>query len=175
MRAGTAVSLGAPVAEPGRESAALEELTTYCERNGWTPALLAADSAQNDRAVAAGYASLRIGVEAVIDVAEFSTAGKRRSNVRHSVSRARREEVTVLPHVGHERTDRRTTQLGEVSAAWLASKGGPKLSPWGASTRTGWTTRRSTSPSTRSAPSRSRWSPSSPGCPSPTGTRWCWT
>lgn len=104
VRSGTAVSLGAPVAEPGREQAAVEELTAYCEQSGWTPALLALDDTQKDRARAAGYASLQIGVEAMLDVATFSTAGKRRANIRHSVSRARREDVTVVPYSGDARS-----------------------------------------------------------------------
>lgn len=127
VRSGTAVCLGAPVAEPGREEAAMADLTVYCERNGWTPALLAADPAGNERALAAGYTSLQIGVEAVLDVETFSTAGKRCSNVRHSVSRARREEVTVVPYAGEERTAARTAQLAQVSSQWLTSKGGPEL------------------------------------------------
>lgn len=127
VRGGTAVSLGAPLAEPGREQSALEEFTSYCEQAGWTPALLALDSAQNERAAAAGYASIQIGVEAVLDVAEFSTAGKRRSNIRHSASRARREDVSVVAYTGDVRTDERTGQLGQVSTEWLQDKGGPEL------------------------------------------------
>ncbi len=127
IRGGTAVSLGAPVAEAGREYVAMNELTSHCEQNGWTPALLALDSAQNDLAVAAGYATTQIGVEAVLDVSEFSTAGKRRSNIRHSASRARREEVTVLSYSGAARTTGRTEQLAQVSTQWLQDKGGPEL------------------------------------------------
>ncbi|MGB3829099.1 MAG: DUF2156 domain-containing protein [Ornithinimicrobium sp.] len=127
IRGRTAVSLGAPVSEPGRELAALEELTTYCEENGWTPALLALDIAQNEMAVAVGYTTLQIGVEAVLDVAEFSTAGKRRSNIRHSASRARRENVTVIPYTGPARSTARTEQLAQVSSQWLQDKGGPEL------------------------------------------------
>ncbi len=74
VRSGTAVCLGGPVAERGREAEALEKFTAYCEQAGWVPAL----------------------VEAFIDVADFSTAGRRRSNVRHSVSRACRDGVSVL-------------------------------------------------------------------------------
>lgn len=127
VRGGTAVALGAPVATPGREQSALTELTTYCEQAGWTPALLALDQAQNDVAIATGYTSIQIGVEAVLDVADFSTAGKRRSTVRHSVSRARREEVTVVPYTAEARTEQRTGQLARVSAQWLQAKGGPEL------------------------------------------------
>lgn len=124
---GTAVCLGGPVAVRGQERDALAEFTAYCERAGWTPALLAADSAQREVAVAAGYTSLQIGVEAVLDVSTFSTAGKRRSNVRHSVSRARREGVSVIRYDRSARTHARTEQLAHVSAQWLADKGGPEL------------------------------------------------
>ncbi len=127
VNAGAAISLGAPVAEPGREDAALDEFTHYCEQIGWIPALLATDRVQTDRAHAAGYASIQIGVEATLAVASFSTAGKRRSNIRHSVSRARREQVEVLAYEHTARSARRTAQLAEVSAQWLRTKGGPEL------------------------------------------------
>lgn len=127
VHSGTAVCLGGPVAERGYAAEALGEFTAYCEQAGWVPALLGSDTTQRDVAADAGYASLKIGVEAVLDIANFSTAGKRRSNVRHSVSRAAREGVTVLPYADGARTPSRTEQLGQVSAEWLADKGGPEL------------------------------------------------
>ncbi|MGC1207323.1 MAG: phosphatidylglycerol lysyltransferase domain-containing protein [Ornithinimicrobium sp.] len=127
VRSGTAVCLGGPVAERGREAEALEEFTAYCEQAGWVPALLGADTTQLDIATGAGYTSLKIGVEAFIDVADFSTAGKRRSNVRHSVSRAGRDGVSVLRYADSARSAQRTAQLGAVSSQWLLDKGGPEL------------------------------------------------
>ncbi len=127
IRGGVAVCLGAPVCVPGREQESLAELTHYCEEAGLTPALLGANTVQRDLARAAGYAVLQIGVEAVLDVASFSTSGKRRANVRHSVSRARREGVAVVRYEGAARSTRRTRQLAEVSQQWLRNKGGPEL------------------------------------------------
>jgi phosphatidylglycerol lysyltransferase len=127
VRNGVAISLGLPVAPEGLESRALAEFVVACESAGWTPALLALDERQRELSGGAGFAAVKIGEEAFLDVAEFSTAGKRRANVRHSVTRARKEGVTVLRYDETARTARRDQQLAGISAAWLAGKGGPEL------------------------------------------------
>lgn len=127
VRNGTAISLGLPVTADGKEAEALAELVSACETAGWTPALLALDERQRAIAAAAGFATVKIGEEAFLDVAGFDTGGKRRSNVRHSVTRARRDGVTVLRYDDVARSPRRDSQLAAISAAWLSSKGGPEL------------------------------------------------
>ena len=127
VRSGVAVCLGAPIAPPELETAALVELVDVCERSGLTPVLLATDERQQTVAMELGFAGMPLGLEAVLDVASFTTAGKRRSNVRHSVTRARKEGLTVLRYDASSRSARRDQQLGEISAAWLATKGGPEL------------------------------------------------
>lgn len=127
VRNGASISLGLPVAPDGLEAEALAEFVTACETAGWTPTLLALDERQRELAAAAGFASLRIGEEAFLDVAEFGTGGKRRANVRHSVTRARKDGVTVIRYDEATRTAQRDDQLAAISAAWLASKGGPEL------------------------------------------------
>lgn len=127
VRNGVAISLGLPVAPDGLEQAALVQLVQECEQAGWTPALLALDERQRELAADQGFASQKIGEEAFLDVAEFSTAGKRRSNVRHSVTRARKDGVAVVRYDATTRTRRRDGQLAAISAAWLADKGGPEL------------------------------------------------
>lgn len=127
VRNGVAISLGLPAAPGGREADALIELVQHCEQAGWTPALLALDDRQRDIAAAQGFSAQKIGEEAFLDLADFSTVGKRRSNVRHSVTRARKDGVVVLRYDGVTRTSRRDAQLSAISAAWLADKGGPEL------------------------------------------------
>lgn len=127
VRNGVAISLGLPVAPEGREQDALVELVEHCEVAGWTPALLALDDRQRELAEAQGFAVQKIGEEAFVDVVGFSTQGKRRSNVRHSVTRARKDGVVVVRYGATSRTSRRDAQLSAISAAWLADKGGPEL------------------------------------------------
>lgn len=127
VRNGVAVSLGLPVAPHDLEQQALVEFVEQCEVSGWTPALLALDERQRGVAAAAGFSAQKIGEEALLDVPGFSTAGKRRANVRHSVARARRDGVEVVRYGAATRTSRRDAQLAGLSAAWLTSKGGPEL------------------------------------------------
>lgn len=127
VRNGVAISLGLPVAPDGLEQAALVELIEHCEVAGWTPALLALDDRQRELAAAQGFAAQKIGEEAFLDVAGFSTVGKRRSNVRHSVTRARKDGVVVLRYDATTRTCSRDAQLAAISAGWLKDKGGPEL------------------------------------------------
>lgn len=127
VRNGASISLGLPVAPDGLEPAALAEFVAACETAGWTPTLLALDERQRKLAAAAGFTALKIGEEAFLDVAEFGTGGKRRANVRHSVTRARKDGVTVVRYDDAARNPRRDDQLAAISAAWLADKGGPEL------------------------------------------------
>lgn len=127
VRGRTAISLGLPVAPEDLEAAALAEFVSACEAGGWTPALLALDERQRAVAAAEGFASLKIGEEAFLDVAQFDTGGKRRANVRHSVTRARKDGVTVIRYDDAARSPRRDRQLAAISEAWLAGKGGPEL------------------------------------------------
>lgn len=127
VRNGVAISLGLPVAPAELEVTALVELVEYCERAGWTPAFLALDQRQRDLIARQGFASQKIGEEAFLDVGSFSTQGRRRSNVRHSVTRARKEGITVIRYDAPARTPGRDAQLTAISRAWLAAKGGPEL------------------------------------------------
>ncbi len=127
VRNGVALSLGLPVGPEGLEEPALVELVEHCERAGWTPALLALDGRQRVIAAAQGFSAQKIGEEAFLDVQAFSTGGKRRANIRHSVTRARKDGVLVLKYDQSSRTPERDRQLAAISAAWLADKGGPEL------------------------------------------------
>lgn len=127
VRNGTCISLGLPVAPDGQESAALAEFVSACETAGWTPALLALDERQRVLSTTAGFSALKIGEEAFLDVATFSTAGKRLANVRHTVTRARKDGVTVLRYDEAARSPRRDADLAAISTAWLNGKGGPEL------------------------------------------------
>jgi phosphatidylglycerol lysyltransferase len=127
VRNGVSISLGLPVAPDGIEQEALADFVTACATAGWTPALLALDERQRELCAAAGFAALKIGEEAFLDVAEFGTGGKRRANVRHSVTRARKDGVTVLRYDESTRTADRDGQLAAISVAWLAGKGGAEL------------------------------------------------
>jgi phosphatidylglycerol lysyltransferase len=124
---GVAIGVGDPVGEPGTEQKSLGDFVTTCERNGWTPVLLAASRATAQEARRFGFASVAIGEEAVVDLQGFSTAGKERAKLRQNTHRAERDGVVVVQYTSAHRTPDVDAQLAEISDAWLTLKHGPEL------------------------------------------------
>jgi phosphatidylglycerol lysyltransferase len=124
---GVAIGVGDPVGEPGTEQRALGEFVTTCERNGWTPVLLAASAATAERAHRFGFASVAIGEEAVVDLQGFTTAGKDRAKLRQNCHRAERDQVVVVHYDAANRSATVDEQLRAISDAWIKLKHGPEL------------------------------------------------
>jgi phosphatidylglycerol lysyltransferase len=124
---GVAIGVGDPVGEPGTEQQALGDFVTTCERNGWTPVLLAASHATAERARRYGFESVAIGEEAVVDLQGFSMAGKERAKLRQNNHRAERDGVVIKPYGAQDRSPSIDAQLREISDEWLKLKHGPEL------------------------------------------------
>ncbi len=124
---GVAIGVGDPVGEPGTEQQALADFVTSCERNGWTPVLLAASRATAETAHRFGFESVAIGEEAVVDLQGFATAGKERAKLRQNTHRAERDDVTVVQYTAEHRTSTVDGQIRDISDAWLKLKHGPEL------------------------------------------------
>lgn len=124
---GVAIGVGDPVGEPGTEQEALGDFVTVCERNGWTPVLLAASYSTAAEAGRFGFASVAIGEEAVVDLQGFVTAGKERAKLRQNTHRADRDGVMVVRYDPAHRTPTVDAQIGEISDEWLKLKHGPEL------------------------------------------------
>lgn len=123
---GVAVTVGPPVG-PSDPAVVLAEFVDLCERHGWTPAVVDADAATARTGEALGFAALKIGEEAFLDLDSFSLQGKARANVRHSTTRAERDGVVVARYGPEDRTATDDAQLTAISDAWLATKHGPEL------------------------------------------------
>lgn len=66
-----------------------------------------------------GMHVVAIADEAILELADFSLAGSRRANLRHSVSSACRAGLSVLPY-----SARHARQIAEISEEWLLTKRG---------------------------------------------------
>lgn len=124
---GTFIAVGGPVSADGDEHRAMSAFISECERWGVIPAVLDAAPRTAQAAEEAGLTTLRIGEEAFIDLADFSLAGKRRSNVRHSATRAQRDGLEIVHYAPDRRTASIDDDLRRISEAWLAHKHGPEL------------------------------------------------
>lgn len=123
---GSFVAIGGPISDKD-EFQAMSSFVDACERWGVVPAVVDAATPTAQAADQLGLTTLKIGEEAFIDLADFSLAGKRRSNVRHSASRAERDGVSIVHYTSETRTDSIDSELRQISDAWLANKHGPEL------------------------------------------------
>jgi lysylphosphatidylglycerol synthetase-like protein (DUF2156 family) len=106
-----------PATPPGTEDAALDEVLAHLRARRLLPVFAAVP--EPDRFRSRGFYVHPIADEAVVDLAGFSLAGKRRANIRHSVTSAGRQGLRVVAF-----EDRLAEGVGEVSRQWLATKRG---------------------------------------------------
>lgn len=96
-RAGrTAVVLGDPIGPTREAAAAMAEFVEVARRSDRIVAVYQATARSRTVLRAAGFGRIfRIGNEAIIDLASFELGGSRRANLRHTVTRFRRDGGSV--------------------------------------------------------------------------------
>ncbi|MEV4512634.1 phosphatidylglycerol lysyltransferase domain-containing protein [Dactylosporangium sp. NPDC049525] len=116
----TAVALGEPIGHPGSIRAAADEFARLCALNGWDPVFYQVTEQGRADLVAAGWKTLRIGEEAIIDLAAFDLARPECKAVRSAVRRCERAGYRVV-ELAHPVHGARLAELREVSDVWLAA------------------------------------------------------
>lgn len=115
---GVCVVLGDPVGPDGDIPAAIEGFRRHCESMGWTLSFYQTLPDYLDAYRTAGFSALRIGHEAIVDVREFSLAGKSRKNLRNRVNRLEQEGYVARLHPAPLDT-KLLHELRDVSDEWL--------------------------------------------------------
>lgn len=118
VKGGVAVALGDPIGPPEDALSAIIGFTVFCSRNGWIPSFFQTLLDYLEHYSTAGYRSLCIGHEAIVDLAEFTLEGRRMKPVRESVNRLRRLGYTAQLHEP-PLSDELIDKLRSVSNAWL--------------------------------------------------------
>ncbi|MBL7259340.1 phosphatidylglycerol lysyltransferase domain-containing protein [Paractinoplanes lichenicola] len=91
---GVSLASGNPLGLPSAWPDAIAAWLADCAEHGWTPAVLACDTAGGTAYRRFGLDAIELGDEAIIDVAGFSLDGRPMRNVRQAVGRARRAGYT---------------------------------------------------------------------------------
>lgn len=116
-----ALALGDPVGPPRDVSAAVTGFTALCSLNDWFPVFYQVLPENLRTYQRQGFRAVRIGQEAIVDLAGFSLDGAEHKNVRNSVSKMRRlgysTEVLHPPHPSGL-----LRELRDVSDEWLSSR-----------------------------------------------------
>jgi phosphatidylglycerol lysyltransferase len=102
-------------APPWARERVLDELLVHLKRDRLHPVFTCV--AESDPYETRGMYAMPIAEDAVIPLADFSLKGKRMSNIRHSVSAAKRAGLTVEPW-----SQELAEGVAEVSKAWLSTK-----------------------------------------------------
>ncbi|GIJ57334.1 phosphatidylglycerol lysyltransferase domain-containing protein [Virgisporangium aurantiacum] len=118
----SAVALGEPVGAPCSRDEAVRRFLELCALNGWTPVFHQVTAAGCESLTAHGLRVLKIGEEAVVDLASFTLDGRDRKGLRSAVRRCERAGYRIVD-LPHPLDDAHLARLAEVSDAWLASGG----------------------------------------------------
>ncbi|MCT2993655.1 phosphatidylglycerol lysyltransferase domain-containing protein [Propionibacterium freudenreichii] len=92
---GVSLAGGDPLGEPGQWGEVVDAWIAEANRYGWLPAVLACGEEAGRLFADRGMEVLHLGDEAIIDVADFSLAGRVMKPVRNTVNHAKRDGVVV--------------------------------------------------------------------------------
>ncbi|HEY5472005.1 MAG TPA: phosphatidylglycerol lysyltransferase domain-containing protein, partial [Candidatus Limnocylindrales bacterium] len=94
MAGRTVVVLGDLIGSPEASPQVFERFLAHCRRLDRVPVIYQASSAGRATFVGAGFRIFKVGEEAVVDLTTFDTTGRRRANLRHTITRCRKDGVT---------------------------------------------------------------------------------
>ncbi len=118
-----AVALGDPVGPPAEAQEVIEEFRDFCHRHDWYPVFFQVTEEFLPYYAQAGLEKLKIGEEAIIDLATFSLEGGAMKAVRQAVRRAERQGCRVEFHQP-PLDEALLKRLKVISDAWLKSQHG---------------------------------------------------
>ena len=129
LERGVAIILAAPLGTSDADISARAVLAfaDYADARGWIPALYSAPESLTKALREHGWASVEVGEEAVILLAEWSTKGKPRQDIRTSMNRAAREGLEVKWCTFDELTVAEAKHIRALSEAWVGEKPLPEM------------------------------------------------
>ncbi len=94
MAGRTVVVLGDLIGSPEASPQVFDQFLSHCRRLDRLPVVYQASSAGRAAFVGAGFRTFKVGEEAIVDLTTFDTTGNRRANLRHTITRCRKDGVT---------------------------------------------------------------------------------
>ncbi len=122
-----ALAAGDPIGPPEDVGPTINAFRTFCEESDWTPAFYHVQETMLPLYRAAGFETLKIGEEALIDLQTFDTKGEAKKDLRLAVNRAKREGWQFLFFDRPIDDAGLIAQIEVVSEAWLADKLGGEM------------------------------------------------
>ncbi|MGN8553251.1 UNVERIFIED_CONTAM: DUF2156 domain-containing protein [Microbacterium sp. SLM126] len=125
-RAGVAIALADPLGPEASRARSVAEFIASAEHAGLIPCFFSSSEATR-AAVPAGWRSIVVADDTIVDLAGLEFTGKRWNAVRTSLNRAGREEMTFrMTRLADEPWGIRQ-QLRAISEMWVGDKGLPEM------------------------------------------------
>jgi len=121
----TAVVLGDPIGSPDALPMVLDEFLERCRKLDRWPVVYQATSSSRGPLTAAGFRMFKVGEEAVVDLSTFDLAGHRRANLRHTITRCRKDGVTFRWYANGISTTETglLAEMAAIDAGWRTGAG----------------------------------------------------
>ncbi|WP_243075970.1 bifunctional lysylphosphatidylglycerol flippase/synthetase MprF [Microbacterium sp. SS28] len=125
-RSGVALALADPLGPEASRAASVREFIDASERAGLVPCFFSAGGATKD-AVPAGWRSLVVADDTIVDLPGLQFTGKKWNSVRTAINRAGREEMTFRMTRLADEPWGVQQQLRAISEMWVGDKGLPEM------------------------------------------------
>lgn len=125
--AGVALALADPVVPVETIADAVREFTEAAERGGLIPCLFSVTDAAADAARAAGWRTVQIAEDTLIDLPGLEFKGKKWQNVRSALNKARKENLEFRVVTLAEQPFAILAQVRAISEQWVGDKGLPEM------------------------------------------------
>ncbi|QFZ20084.1 bifunctional lysylphosphatidylglycerol flippase/synthetase MprF [Saccharothrix syringae] len=122
-----ALTTGGPFGEPGTDTAAVARFTRFCRDSGWVPCFYAVTEPVRLACAEAGYASVQVAEETVLDLPDLAFNGRRWQDVRTALNHAARAGITAEWHRLATAPRGLVDQVRAISEEWIADKGVPEM------------------------------------------------
>jgi phosphatidylglycerol lysyltransferase len=113
-----AIALGDPIGAHENNQKAIIDFNNFCSKNDWTPAFVSILPDDLDAYHQAGFDTLCIGYEAIVDLGQFSLEGGENKDLRYAVNRLDRSGFKAVVHLPPFDNEFMNT-LHMISDAWL--------------------------------------------------------
>jgi phosphatidylglycerol lysyltransferase len=121
-----ALALGDPIGPPEDISSSIEEFKSYCAPNDWLTAFYQIVPTYLDVYKSAGYETLMLGEEAIVDLSKFTLEGSENKTLRNGYNKLVRNgyhyDVVQPPF-----SPRMLRELNSISNEWLGSRGASEM------------------------------------------------
>ena len=124
---GIALTCTGPFGDRGEWLSDLREFARFCAAHSWSPVFYAIHREQRDALVDAGWYSIEIGSEMVVDPRTWKTTGKKWQDIRTAINKAKRVGITDVLTTFHDADADMREQIEEISEQWAGDKALPEM------------------------------------------------